>query len=190
MVKNLLGNMEKKITKPLKFNTVEELEDKIQEYFDSCFEHQWVDEYFRDEEGNRVIKENGRYKKVPVKKLVNIKPLTITGLAVHLDTSRQTLVNYEKREKYFDAIKRAKAYIEAYTESCLFGNNVTGVIFNLKNNYGWKDRTEIDHSSGGEKIEPIKVEIVTNENKGDNSIPKELEQQKEDNSQSGGDKKQ
>jgi len=30
--------------------------------------------------------------------------------------------------------------------------NATFSIFNLKNNYGWKDKTEQDLTSGGEKI--------------------------------------
>ena len=33
--------------------------------------------------------------------------------------------------------------IEAHLEKKLFGNNVTGLIFNLKNNFDWKDKTEV-----------------------------------------------
>jgi hypothetical protein len=28
----------------------------------------------------------------------------------------------------------------------LYGNTVTGVIFNLKNNFGWKDKNEVEYS--------------------------------------------
>lgn len=81
----------------------------------------------------------------------NGDPLTITGLALALDTSRETLINYEAREKYFDTIKRAKLKCQQYAENHLFGGkNATGAIFSLKNNYGWKDKTEVDTTISGE----------------------------------------
>lgn len=71
-------------------------------------------------------------------------PYLITGLALALDTSRETLINYEKKEKYFDTIRRAKLKIHHYVE-CLSvtTRNPNGSIFNLKNNFGWVDRKEI-----------------------------------------------
>lgn len=94
--------------RPLKFQSVEELEDKIDAYFSQM--------------------------------QIEERPFTITGLAVALDCDRKTLLNYESREEFFPTIKKAKQIIENYTEERLFGNNVTGVIFNLKNNYGWQDK--------------------------------------------------
>lgn len=115
--------------RPLLFKSKEELEQKIQGYFDSCWEI--------DDKGKRR----------------QMKPYTITGLAVHLDTSRHTLINYEDKEEFFHTIKKAKDIIENYTEEQLYRNTqVTGVIFNLKNNYEWKDKTETDITSKGEKI--------------------------------------
>jgi len=38
--------------------------------------------------------------------------VTVSGLALALKTSRETLINYEEREKYFDTIKDAKQFIE------------------------------------------------------------------------------
>lgn len=75
----------------------------------------------------------------------NFKPYTMTGLAIALDTSRQTLINYSNKEEYFDTIKKVKDKVEQYAEEKLFtGSNTAGVIFNLKNNYGWVDRQEVD----------------------------------------------
>lgn len=117
------------MARPLLFKSKEELQSKIDAYFESC--------YSEDDKGNRT----------------QVRPYTITGLAVALDTSRQTLVNYEAKEEYFDTIKKAKDIIENWTEEQLYRNTqVTGVIFNLKNNYDWKDRTETDITSKGEKI--------------------------------------
>ena len=134
-----------KVGRPLKFKTPEELDEKIQAYFESCFEEEWFDEVYRDEFGNRELTE-GKIKKVPVRKKKQTEPFTITGLAVALDTDRKTLINYEKRDEFFHTIKKAKTFIENYTEKRLYGNNVAGVIFSLKNNYGWKEKTELEHS--------------------------------------------
>lgn len=73
------------------------------------------------------------------------EPLTITGLALALDTSRETLMDYEEKrgKRFSDAIKKVKLVCENYAEKMLFKSNPTGAIFALKN-YGWKDRQEID----------------------------------------------
>ena len=76
---------------------------------------------------------------------VEERPYTITGLAIALDTDRQTLINYENRDEFFDTIKKAKQKVENYAEERLFnGGNTAGVIFNLKNNYGWVDKQEVE----------------------------------------------
>jgi hypothetical protein len=74
----------------------------------------------------------------------NEKPLTITGLALALDTTRGTLLEYQGRGGGFGAaIRRAKARCEQYAEDRLFGSKqCTGAIFTLKNNYGWNDIRE------------------------------------------------
>ena len=98
--------------------------------------------------------ENGKekFKKMPVlndlKKQVYkteyIEHPSMTKLAHFLKIHRETLINYGKDEEYIDSIKNAKETIESYLEDKLYGNNVTGVIFNLKNNYGWEDRQKHD----------------------------------------------
>lgn len=74
---------------------------------------------------------------------IHNKPYTVTGLGLALNMSRQDLINYSKDKEFFDTIKRAKLKIENYLEEHLVtDNSVTGIIFNLKNNYGWKDKQE------------------------------------------------
>lgn len=121
--------------RPLKFKTVQDLEDQIKQYFKNC----------------DSIEE----------------PYTITGLAVALDTSRETLCNYEEREEYFDTIKRAKDKCEKYLEiNALKGKlNPAFSIFNLKNNYGWKDKNESEvYGKNG----PLEF-VIRNPKDGDNS---------------------
>jgi hypothetical protein len=115
--------------RPLKFKTVEELEKAIQAYFDEV-----AKDFQKDSNG-----------------IIHQAPLTITGLALALDTTRQTLMDYQERDEFTDTVKRAKTVIENYAEKRLFGNNATGAIFALKN-FGWKDKTEQDITSKGEAI--------------------------------------
>ena len=70
---------------------------------------------------------------------------TMSGLAQALGMTRQTLVNYENKELFFTLIKNAKQIVETQLEeNGLSGrSNPTFTIFNLKNNYGWKDQQEI-----------------------------------------------
>lgn len=71
---------------------------------------------------------------------------TMTGLALHLGMDRRSLINYGKREKYGDIVAHARLRVEECLERKLYGNTVTGVIFNLKNNFGWKDKNEVEYS--------------------------------------------
>lgn len=74
----------------------------------------------------------------------NNKHYTMSGLALALGIDRKTLVNYGNKEEFFLTINKARAKVEGYLEQHLYGSAVTGVIFNLKNNFGWKDKQEID----------------------------------------------
>nr|DAP29522.1 MAG TPA: DNA packaging protein gp3 [Caudoviricetes sp.] len=71
------------------------------------------------------------------------EPYTITGLCIALDICRDTLCEYAKKEEFSDTIKKAKLRVENYLEKHLITDNgTTGIIFNLKNNFGWKDKQE------------------------------------------------
>lgn len=114
--------------RPLKYESVEEMQKDIDKYFTDC-----------DEQG---------------------KPYTVSGLAYALGTNRQTLLNYEAKEGFFDTIKGAKAKIETFNEEMLYSKEVptTGVIFNLKNNYGWKDTQAIEADVNSNV--DIKIELI------------------------------
>lgn len=166
--------MEKKREgRPLKFENKEILEQKIQEYFNSCFEDKWIDEESRDENGNKQYDANGKILYKPIKKKIQIKPISITGMAVALDTSRQTLLNLEERNEFFDAIKKAKDFIESYVENGILSGDVPTAagIFNLVNNWeGWVNAQTFRHSgsiiTNLTEQEKSKLEkLLLNENK-------------------------
>ena len=100
----------------------------------------------------------------------NNKPLTITGLALELDTSRRVLIEYGKKEEYSNTIKKARLMCEQFAEQYLFsGKNIVGAIFNLKNNYGWRDKTETDITSGGKIIKGFNYTEPKNEGNNPNN---------------------
>lgn len=82
------------------------------------------------------------------------KPYTITGLTLALGfNSRQSLLDYAKKEEFMDIIKTAKMKVEEYYEESLHREaHISGIIFGLKANFGWEDKTQIDHTSGGEAL--------------------------------------
>jgi len=108
------------------FKTPEELQKKIQKYFDKGV---------REKE---VIITNKRSLFVSVP--------TITGLALYCGfADRYSFYEYEKKPEFTYTIKRAKATIERHYEQLLQGNNPTGAIFALKN-FGWSDKQELEHT--------------------------------------------
>lgn len=125
--------------KPLKF-TPEELETKIVEYFKYVDEEN-VQRKLRRFEGEKL------------------KPYTVTGLCVYLDIHKETLIEYGKRPEYTEAVKRAKQRVENYVEEGLLNGSINpiGGIFNLKNNFGWVDRLDINATSQPEQLTPSDI---------------------------------
>lgn len=76
---------------------------------------------------------------------------TVTGLALALDTSRKTLCEYEGRDEFSNAIKKAKDMVENSYEIDLKKHGRTGTIFALKN-FDWTDKTETEITGEGLKI--------------------------------------
>jgi DNA-packaging protein gp3 len=112
--------------RPLKFATPQELQSRIDGYFASA----------ADEEG------------------LLVRPVSITGLALWLDTTRETLMDYQHRDEFSDTVKRAKLRVENfYEERLTVGRQAAGPIFALKN-FGWRD--EQQHALSGPDGGPIR----------------------------------
>lgn len=101
-------------TNAMKYKSQEELQKGIDKYFEDC-----------DKEK---------------------KPYTMSGLAYSLGIDRVTLVRYGDKDLFANQIKDAKAKVQAQLEeNALTGKgNAVFTIFNLKNNYGWTDKSEVE----------------------------------------------
>lgn len=120
--------------RPPIFKTAKEMQKAIDQYF--------TDAVFISEDG------------------FHFERYTMSGLALALGMSRRTLVNYSHKDEFLPAIKRARQKVEESLERSLYGNGVAGVIFNLKNNFGWKDQKDVNNNmSGGLDIGQKPVEM-------------------------------
>ena len=84
---------------------------------------------------------------------------SILKMCIKLDMTRETLSRYEEKQPFCDVVKKAKSRVESYLETQLMRKEqVTGVIFALKNNFKWQDKNEIELS--GSKDKPLTIDIV------------------------------
>ena len=87
------------------------------------------------------------------------EPLTITGLALALDTTRETLMDYENNDEFSYTIKRAKLKIEnAYEKRNIMRGN-GGDIFALKQ-FGWTDKQDIDIGNRENKAFEVNIKVI------------------------------
>lgn len=124
--------------RPLAFKSAEELQKVIDEYFDWC---------------------DNRTKKIWIEKtqseimVSDPAPYTMSGLARRLGVDRQTILNYSKKDEFFGTIREARSRVHEDVETRLMGTrNEKGAMFNLKNNFGWKDETKTDVTTGGKPL--------------------------------------
>lgn len=117
-----------------RYKTVQEMEQAIDKYFTQCD--------------------------------IDNKPYTVTGLSLALGfNSRASLLNYEgytdeNNISFLNTIKRAKQKVESSIEEGLLSGkyNPTGSIFNLKNNFDWRDKQEVE-SSGTQTID-VNIKVI------------------------------
>lgn len=123
------------MARPKLYSSVEDMQKIIDEYFIMCDEKE--------------------------------KPYTMSGLAYALDMDRKSLLNYSKDEKFFPTIKKAREKVEQQLEeNALIGKaNSTFTIFNLKNNFNWKDAVEVNNKNEISKLDQLLEEIKKDANK-------------------------
>lgn len=124
----------KKPGRPPAYKTPEEMQEKIDAYFARC-----AGEMLRDDDGQPIYDKWGQ----PV--MINVRPPTVTGLALALGfTTRQALLNYQAKPRFVDTITRAKSRCEEYAESRLYDRDGSrGAMFSLTNNFkGWSNNPQ------------------------------------------------
>lgn len=136
--------------RPPYFNSAEEMQEKIDAYFEEC-----KGEILRDGDDMPILDKKGK----PIR--IGRRPLTVTGLALALGfNSRTSLLNYEGKEEFVNTITRAKSRVEQYAEERLYdkdGSN--GAKFSLANNFkGWSEKQQIEGSINTKQ--EIKVELI------------------------------
>ena len=78
------------------------------------------------------------------------KPITLSGLAFAIGVDRGTLLSYSHKDEFSRTIQNFKRRVEAsLAEGLLTSPRTIGHIFALKNNHGWKDKVEVEHSQRG-----------------------------------------
>jgi hypothetical protein len=130
-----------------KYETVEEMQELIDEYFEECLHKPIL-----DGDGEVLLDKYGKPLFYPA------KPPTITGLALALGFhSRQSLLNYQGREDFYETITVAKSRVEMFAEEQLYTPGAAnGAKFNLKNNFeGWTEKQQIDGNLNVFKLEEL-----------------------------------
>lgn len=74
------------------------------------------------------------------------RPKTLSWLCLHLWVSKDYISEKAKDDEFSETIKRIRLVVENNIEEWILLNiyNPTSGIFNLKNNFDWKDKTEVD----------------------------------------------
>jgi len=116
--------------RPKKFKTTEELELKINSYFEEINKE--------NQEAKEACRING------IANRLHERMPTMYGLAHYCDLTHETLIQYAKDPIFSESLKLAKEKVEAMiAEGAGTGRyHSTFSIVNLKANFGWKDGSE------------------------------------------------
>ena len=127
-----------------KYKTPEEIQEKIDAYFEEC-----KGTLLEDHNGDPIIDRWGN----PV--YLDRKPPTVTGLALALGfKTRRALMLYQAKKEFMDVILEAKSRIEMYNEEQLFSRDGSrGAQFSLQHNFqGWQEEKEDDKKGAAVNI--------------------------------------
>uniref|UniRef100_A0A6M3IYP4 Putative terminase small subunit n=1 Tax=viral metagenome TaxID=1070528 RepID=A0A6M3IYP4_9ZZZZ len=115
------------VGRPPFYNSPEELQIKIDEYFKTGCTIEDV-----HIKGTDLV--------------IQVKRPTISGLSLYAGfCDRRSFYAYEVKSEFSHTIKKARAKIEQHYEELLQKGLGAGAIFALKN-FGWVDKTEVEHS--------------------------------------------
>lgn len=118
--------------RPLKYESAEELQSAVDEYFKSL----------KDDKGAFYI-----------------RPPTVSGLALHLDISTRSLLDYGKgvvgNKEFPPIVSRAKQRCESFLEEAAITGKTKNPISLLSMNFGRYEKREIDLNHKGNIVDDI-----------------------------------
>lgn len=140
--------------RPRKY-TPKKLREKVNEYFDSITRIVEVTEQVPtgnlDSKGHMIFETRPVLNRLGLPAQVEeyIIPPTVGGLCEFLGINRSTWAEYcntDKHPEFSNTTTRTRGRMRAYLELQLLtrsGKDVKGIIFDLQNNYGYKEKLEI-----------------------------------------------
>lgn len=126
---------------PRKYDSANALSKAVNQYFRSiCYE-----DYIRDILGSPVLNLDGE----PIKRVFFAVAPTIPSMCLALGITPRTWRNYcdeKKHPEFAKVTSMTMAVLEAWLahESVTREKSLQGILFNLKNNYGWTEKQEIE----------------------------------------------
>ena len=140
----------------LKKYTPEKLEKAVKKYFRSISREITVTETVatgeKDKDGHMIYTQKPVLNSLgkEMKTIQYLIPPTVGGLAAFLGIHRDTWNTYCKDPDFSDTVTYAQGRMHAYLEQEMLtrpGKDLKGILFNLENNYGYKDRVEVTNDT-------------------------------------------
>lgn len=130
-----------KTGRPKKYKSKKALAEAIDGYFRSI--SRTID--LQDLTGAVILNDDGE----TIRKLQFVVPPSIGGLCLYLGIDRSTWQNYcdgKLHPEFREVTALTRGRIEAWLEEQLLTREkgVQGIIFNLQNNYGWRQKQEVE----------------------------------------------
>ncbi len=132
--------------RPLKYLLPEDLQRDVDKYFLYC-----DSQNVKDGSGKLVVNE----------------PYMITGLCDYIGITQNTWNDYGKREGYEDIVIRAKQRVESFVLKMASLNKINPIIsiFNLKNNFGYTDKIDVNTNTHTEYVNVLDIEKLVDDEK-------------------------
>lgn len=144
--------------KPLKFPTPQDLQDAIDTYLKHLEKENKPTEYLYcsncmkrfsiDEEPICCDEQHIVHVYEEVKPQDLLRP-SLYGFCAYAGIHKQTLFDYKEREGYTEIYNWFLSILQADLEQILLNpgtRNIGGAKFVAVNNYGWKDKTDVEHT--------------------------------------------
>lgn len=149
--------------RPKKYKSAKALSEAVERYFQSITRRVKVTELqptgSKDDKGHEI------YERVPVKNALDqevwvteyIVPPSMADLYDALGIDKSTWANYSDPEMHPELIEvTARVYerMKAWNEKELLtrsGKDIKGIVFNLENNYGYRERRSVEVTGGVEE---------------------------------------